>query len=43
MELKEFTLNPKNPRTIQPAKLNRLVESILLFSKMMYIRPIKYD
>jgi arsenate reductase-like glutaredoxin family protein len=42
-KLSKVRVNDKNPRTITEDKLRRLVESILVFPKMLTIRPIVID
>lgn len=43
IKLNKIKVNDKNPRTITEDKLRRLVESILVFPKMLAIRPIVID
>lgn len=43
IELSQITLNEKNPRTITTDKFLKLVDSILVFPKMLEIRPIVVD
>ena len=43
IKLSKVRVNDKNPRTITEDKLRRLVESILVFPKMLSIRPIVID
>ena len=43
IKLSKIRVNDKNPRTITEDKLRRLVESILVFPKMLTIRPIVID
>lgn len=43
MKLADLKLNPDNPRTIKPEKLEKLAQSIKDFPKMMEKRPIVYD
>jgi hypothetical protein len=43
IKLNKIKVNDKNPRTITEDKLRRLVESILVFPKMLTIRPIVID
>ena len=43
IKLNKIKVNDKNPRTITEDKLRRLVESILVFPKMLSIRPIVVD
>lgn len=43
MKLSELKLNPDNPRSIKPEKLDKLAQSIKDFPKMMLKRPIVYD
>lgn len=43
IKLSKVRVNEKNPRTITEDKLRRLVESILVFPKMLLIRPIVID
>lgn len=43
IKLNKIKVNDKNPRTITEDKLRRLVESILVFPKMLTIRPIVVD
>jgi len=43
IKLSKVRVNDKNPRTITEDKLRRLVESILVFPKMLTIRPIVID
>ena len=41
--LSSILLNDKNPRTITDDKFNKLIESVLTFPKMIYLRPIVVD
>lgn len=43
MPLSQLSENVSNPRTITDAKLERLVESILVFPRMLSLRPIVVD
>lgn len=43
IKLNKIKVNDKNPRTITEDKLRRLIESILVFPKMLTIRPIVVD
>lgn len=43
IKLNKIKVNDKNPRTITEDKLRRLIESILVFPKMLAIRPIVVD
>ena len=43
IKLNKIKVNDKNPRTITEDKLRRLIESILVFPKMLSIRPIVID
>ncbi len=43
VKLSQVKVNPSNPRTIQEQKLNLLVERLLVFPKMITIRPIVID
>ena len=43
IKLNKIKVNDKNPRTITEDKLRRLIESILVFPKMLTIRPIVID
>lgn len=43
IKLNKIKVNDKNPRTITEDKLRRLIESILVFPKMLSIRPIVVD
>lgn len=43
MKIKNLKLNPDNPRSIKPEKLEKLANSIRDFPKMMVKRPIVYD
>lgn len=43
IKLNKIKVNNKNPRTITEDKLRRLIESILVFPKMLSIRPIVID
>ena len=43
IKLSKIKVNEKNPRTITEDKLRRLVESILVFPKMLMIRPVVID
>lgn len=43
IKLSKIKVNDKNPRTITEDKLRRLVESILVFPKMLMIRPVVID
>lgn len=40
VKLKELKSNRHNPRKIDDAKFNRLIESVLVFPKMLSVRPI---
>lgn len=43
VKLTQVALNERNPRTITEVKLLKLVESILVFPRMMELRPIVID
>ena len=43
MPLSQLSENVSNPRTITDTKLERLVESILVFPRMLSLRPIVVD
>lgn len=43
VKLKELKINKDNPRTITKEKMDKLVDSILVFPKMLEIRPIVVD
>lgn len=43
MPLSQLSENVSNPRTITDTKLERLVESILVFPRMLTLRPIVVD
>jgi hypothetical protein len=43
IKLNKIKVNDKNPRTITEDKLRRFIESILVFPKMLTIRPIIID
>ncbi len=43
MPLSQLSENVSNPRTISDTKLERLVESILVFPRMLSLRPIVVD
>lgn len=43
VKLSKLKLNPKNPRRISEAKMNALIDSILIFPKMLALRPIVVD
>lgn len=43
IELKRIHTNPGNPRTITDEQFQRLVDSLLVFPKMLGIRPIVID
>ncbi len=40
MKISELKPNPNNPRKIEPAKLEKLVDSIRTFPEMMSKRPM---
>lgn len=42
-KLSQIKTNTANPRTITTEKFNRLVDSILVFPKMLELRPIVHD
>ena len=41
--LRDVVLNEHNPRQITDEKFNKLVESILVFHKMLELRPVVLD
>ena len=43
VKLSKLKLNPKNPRRISETKMNALIDSILIFPKMLALRPIVVD
>ena len=43
IKLSQIKVNAENPRTIRDDKFQKLVNSILVFPKMMKIRPIVVD
>ena len=43
LKLGQIALNEKNPRTITDAKMDKLINSILVFPKMLGVRPIVID
>lgn len=43
MKLGELKMNPSNPRTISEGQLKKLIVSLLVFPKMLEIRPIVVD
>lgn len=43
VKLSQVKVNKANPRTIREAKLNLLVERLLVFPKMIAIRPVVVD
>lgn len=43
MKISELKENTSNPRFIKDAKFKKLVNSIIMFPKMMLLRPIVYD
>ncbi|MGM9794935.1 MAG: hypothetical protein ACI3ZZ_01765 [Candidatus Aphodosoma sp.] len=43
VKLSEVRVNENNPRTIKEHKLNKLIERLLVFPKMIKIRPIVVD
>lgn len=43
MKLGELKMNPSNPRTISEGQLEKLIVSLLVFPKMLEIRPIVVD
>lgn len=43
VNLSEVKVNNNNPRTIKEHKLNKLIERLLVFPKMIKIRPIVVD
>lgn len=43
VKLSEVRVNENNPRTIKEHKLNKLVERLIVFPKMIKIRPIVVD
>lgn len=43
VKLKQVKVNAENPRTISNEKLNKLIDSILVFPKMLKLRPIVVD
>lgn len=40
IKLTQVATNPDNPRTITKEKFDKLVNSILIFPKMLQLRPI---
>lgn len=42
-KITDLTINPINPREITKEKFDKLVESILVFPKMLYLREIVVD
>ena len=43
VKLSKIKVNGKNPRTITDDKMRRLIDSILVFPKMLEIRPVVID
>lgn len=43
VKLSEISVNPDNPRQISKEKFDRLIDSLLIFPKMLEIRPIVVD
>lgn len=43
VKLTQVKVNKSNPRTITDAKFNKLIDSLLIFPKMMELRPIVVD
>ena len=43
LKLSQISVNDRNPRSITPGQLQRLVRSILVFPEMMNLRPIAID
>ena len=43
VKLSQVKVNASNPRTIREQKLNQLVERLLVFPKMIAIRPVVVD
>lgn len=43
LPLSEVTANTKNPRTISEARLQKLIDSLLVFPRMLYMRPVIID
>lgn len=43
LPLAEVTANTKNPRTISEARLQKLIDSLLVFPRMLYMRPVIID
>ena len=43
IKVADLKLNPRNPRRIAPAKLEKLKKSLTEFSKMMELRPLVVD
>lgn len=43
IKLTRITTNPDNPRTITKEKFDKLVNSILVFPKMLQLRPVVVD
>lgn len=43
VKISQLKLNAENPRTITEAKLNKLIDSILVFPKMLNLRQIVVD
>ena len=42
-KLSKLKTNPKNPRTITDAQFERLKDSLLVFPKMLTLRPLATD
>lgn len=43
VKLSGIVINPYNPRTISKEKLNKLIDSLLVFPKMLEMRPVVVD
>lgn len=43
LKLAELRLNPTNPREVVEEKYKQLIDSILVFPKMMELRPVVYN
>lgn len=43
VKLSQVKINSDNPRTITKEKFNKLINSILVFPKMLELRPIVVD
>ena len=40
LKVTELKVNPENPRTITEFMMGKLTESLLVFPRMLYLRPI---